>query len=293
MTAPLVLSIQSHVAWGHAGNSAAVFPMQRLGIEVLPVHTVQFSNHTGHGAFRGQVFDAAHLRDVFLGLEERGLLPRIAAVLSGYLGDVELGDAIVAMVQRVRQANPGAIYLCDPVFGDVGRGIFVRPGIAQYHRQHTLAAADIITPNQFEFEQLMGVTLQSIGHAVAVARQHIRHSARTVLITSLITPDLPAGQLATLAVRAHEAWAVRTPFIQRTPLPNGMGDAFSAILLARLLQGQPLAPALQQATASLYALVAHTPEGSRDLPLIAQQTQIVAPERLFDVVAIPVAPAPC
>lgn len=87
MSAPLVLSVQSHVAYGHAGNSAAVFAMQRLGIEVLPVHTVQFSNHTGYGAFRGQVFDVAHLREVFQGIEERGLLPKISAVLSGYMGD--------------------------------------------------------------------------------------------------------------------------------------------------------------------------------------------------------------
>lgn len=286
MSSPIALSIQSHVAYGHAGNSAAVFPMQRLGIEVLPVHTVQFSNHTGYGAFRGQVFDEQHLREVFLGLEERGILPRISAVLSGYMGDSSIGDAIIGIAARVKAANPSAIYLCDPVFGDVGRGVFVRPGIPEYHRDHTLAAADIITPNQFEFEQLTGTSLNSARQAIEVARGHIGDTGKTVVVTSLMTPDIPAGQLATLAVTARQAWAVHTPRIDLTPLPNGMGDAFSAILLAHLLHRKPLPQALQLATASLYELVGRTPEGSRDLPLVAEQDQIVRPDARFDVIEL-------
>lgn len=284
---PVVLSVQSHVAYGHAGNSAAVFPLQRLGIEAIPVHTVQFSNHTGYGAFRGQVFDAQHLQDIFVGLEERGILGRIDAVLSGYMGDASIGDAIVAIADRVRQCNPRARYLCDPVFGDVGRGIFVRPGIPEYHRTHTLPAADIITPNQFEFEQLMGgAALQSIAQALEVARGYIGGSAKTVVITSVMTPDVPPGTLATLAVTGEHAWTVYTPVIERQPLPNGMGDTFSAILLARLLLGDSLPHALAHATSSLFALVHATCDGSRDLPLIAAQAEIVAPSRPFEVMAI-------
>lgn len=286
MTA-LILSVQSHVAYGHAGNSSAVFPMQRLGMEVLPVHTVQFSNHTGYGAFRGQVFDVAHLRDVFLGLEERGVLPDVAAVLSGYMGDSSIGDAILDVVGRIKQHNPQALYLCDPVFGDVGRGVFVRPGIPEYHRDHTLPAADIITPNQFEFEQLMGgVSLTSTAHALEVARRHIGDSGKTVVITSLMTPDIPTGQLATVAITARTAWAVHTPVIDLTPLPNGMGDAFAAILLAHLLQQKAWPDALALATSSLYELVRHTTPGRRDLPLIAQQAQIVAPQVRFEAVSL-------
>lgn len=292
MTA-FVLSVQSHVAYGHAGNSAAVFPMQRLGLEVLPVHTVQFSNHTGYGAFRGKVFDVEHLREVFLGLEDRGLLPRIDAVLSGYMGDSSIGDAILEVVGKIKRANPRALYVCDPVFGDVGRGVFVRPGIPEYHRDHTLPAADLITPNQFEFEQLMGVELKSTAQAVEVARAHIARLGdsgatleRTVIITSLMTPDIAAGQLATVAVTAKAAWAVYTPVIDLQPLPNGMGDAFSAITLAHLLQGKALPQALKQATASLYELVRHTSAGSRDLPLIEQQEQIVQPRAEFEWVEI-------
>lgn len=277
----IVLSIQSHVAYGHAGNSAAVFPLQRLGVEVLPVHTVQFSNHTGYGAFRGQVFDVDHVREVLTGLEERGVFPHISAVLSGYMGDSSIGDAILEAVAKIKAARQGAFYVCDPVFGDVGRGVFVRPGIPEYHRSHTVKSADLITPNQFEFELLCGSALESIDHAIAQARKLEAAARKAVIITSLTTPDVGDGQLGTLAVTAEQAWIVRTPQIAASPLPNGMGDAFSAILLGHLLRQEALPVALEKATSSLYGLVKHTENGSRDLPLIAQQQHIAEPVELF------------
>ncbi len=125
--APLVLSIQSHVAYGHVGNDAAMLPLQLLGMQPVAVHTVQFSNHTGYGEFKGQVFTPAHIGDVLDGLRARGVLARCQAVLSGYLGDAGVGEAILSAVQEIRAARPALHYLCDPVMGDVGRGVFVRP----------------------------------------------------------------------------------------------------------------------------------------------------------------------
>ena len=69
-----ILSIQSSVAYGHVGNSAAVFPLQRLGHEVWPVFTVHFSNHTGYGAWRGPLLAPDHVAAVITGIAERGVL---------------------------------------------------------------------------------------------------------------------------------------------------------------------------------------------------------------------------
>src|SRR5688572_23654417 len=157
-----LLSIQSHVAYGHAGNSAAVFPLQRLGIEVWPIHTVQFSNHTGYGSWRGEVFDAKLIRDVVQGIEERGLLPRCDGVLSVYMGAPETGEAILDAVDWVKAANPAARYCCDPVIGDVGRGVFVQPGVPVFMRERAVPSADIVTPNQFELDYLSGLTSRTI-----------------------------------------------------------------------------------------------------------------------------------
>ncbi|GIZ11976.1 pyridoxal kinase PdxY [Pseudomonas sp. NCCP-436] len=283
----LVLSIQSHVAWGHVGNAAAVFPLQRLGLEVLPIHTVQFSNHTGYGQFRGQVFGPDHVREVLLGLKERGLLPRLAAVLSGYLGDAESGRVILEAVGEIRQHNPSVRYLCDPVMGDVGRGVFVNAAIPDFLRDQAISCANIITPNQFEFELLTGSKPTDLQDAVRIARQLRGRGSDVVVVTSLSTADMGEGELGTLAVNGEGAWLVNTPRLTLHPLPNGMGDVFSAVLLARLLLGLSLPESLELATATLYALVARTSAGARDLPLVVAQEEIVAPVRRFVVQALP------
>lgn len=278
----MVLSIQSHVAYGHAGNSAAVFPLQRLGFEVLPVHTVQFSNHTGYGAFRGQVFTADHIRDLIIGLKERGVLGCVDAVLSGYMGDESIGRAIVDAANEVRALNSDALYVCDPVMGDVGRGVFVKDGIPDFMRCCAVQAAAIITPNHFEFELITNHQLTSINDAVVTARQLMQGTQlQTVVITSITVPDIAAQQLGTLAVTADKAWLVTTPFIDLQPLPNGMGDVFSSVFLGRILQGYAVNKALEITTATLYALVCRTQAGERNLPLIAQQEEIVAPQEIF------------
>ncbi len=287
---PLVLSIQSHVAYGHVGNDAAMLPLQLLGIEPVAVHTVQFSNHTGYGEYKGQVFTPAHVQDVLDGLRARGVLARCTAVLSGYLGDAGVGEAILAAVQEVRAAQPKAHYLCDPVMGDVGRGLFVRPGIPDFLRKRALSQASVITPNHYEFELLCGGPLTTVQAATQAARTMLAqmHDSQSALIviTSLRTDDLPADQLATLAVTADKSWLVQTPYIDLHPLPNGMGDVFSAVLLGHLIQGRSVADAVSRAVSTLYALVSRTESGQRDLPLVASRDQITAAAQIFAAVPV-------
>ncbi|MBA1189616.1 pyridoxal kinase PdxY [Pseudomonas entomophila] len=281
-----VLSIQSHVAFGHVGNAAAVFPLQRLGFEVLPIHTVQFSNHTGYGQYRGQVFGAEHVREVLQGLRERGVLAQVAGVLSGYVGDATIGEVILETVEEIRRDNLQVRYLCDPVIGDVGRGIFVQAAIPDFFRNLALPCANIITPNQFEFELLTGSKLASVAEAVRVAQQLRGRGPDIVVITSLATDDMPLDRLGTLAINGEGAWLVNTPRLALHPLPNGMGDVFSATVLAHLLNDVPLAEALERTTSTLYGLVQATVVGSRDLPLVAAQEQIVAPGFVCEAVKV-------
>src|SRR4051794_30764045 len=181
-----ILSLQSHVAYGHVGNSAAVFALQRLGIEAWAINTVEFSNHTGYGAWRGRAFDGDLVRELVLGIEERGVLGACDGVLSGYMGSAEIGAAILDAVARVRAANPRARYCCDPVIGDVGRGVFVHPGIAEFMRQHAAPTADIVTPNHFELDHLTGRTTRTTGEVLAAVGALRALGPRTVLVTSLL-----------------------------------------------------------------------------------------------------------
>src|SRR5215510_7441065 len=206
-----ILSIQSHVAYGHVGNAAAVFPLQRLGIEVWPIHTVQFSNHTGYGQWRGRVFDAEMIRDVVQGIDERGVLGSCDGVLSGYMGSADIGEAILDAVARVKHANPLAQYCCDPVIGDVGRGVFVRPGIPEFMRERAVPSADVVTPNQFELDMLTGLTSRTVDEAVRACGAIHAMGPKTVLVTSLHVEDTPKDAIDLLASGPDGRFRLRTP----------------------------------------------------------------------------------
>ncbi|SMH59292.1 pyridoxal kinase PdxY [Azospirillum agricola] len=277
-----VLTIQSHVAYGYVGNRAAVFPLQRLGIDAVAVNTVQFSNHTGYGAWTGQVFTAEHIADVIDGIAARDALPRCDAVLSGYMGDVGLGQVIVETAARVKAANPRAVYCCDPVMGDVGRGFFVRPGLPEFIKAHAVPAADLMTPNQFELEYLTDRGVATLEDALAATAALRARGPRLVLVTSLTRSEAPAGSIEMLVDGADGAWLVATPRLALDPAPNGSGDAVAALFLAHYLKGFDPAEALEQAAAAIYAIFETTGRlGTRELQLIAAQDDFVSPPRRF------------
>src|SRR5947209_8133204 len=199
-----ILSIQSHVAYGHVSNAAAIFPLQRIGVEVWPIHTVQFSNHIGYGAWTGRVFEARLITELVEGIAQRGALGQCDGVLSGYMGSAETGAAILDAVARVKAANPNARYCCDPVIGDVGRGIYVRPGIAAFMRAQAVPAADVITPNQFELDLLAERTTVTTADArAAIAAVHAL-GPKIILVTSLHTAETPPDAIDLVASDASD-----------------------------------------------------------------------------------------
>ncbi len=163
-----ILSLQSHVAYGHVGNSAAVFALQRLGVEVWPIHTVQFSNHTGYATSRGRAFDAAHIRELMQGIARaRRAAAAATACCRAISARPRSARRSSTRSAEVKRANPRALYCCDPVIGDVGRGVFVPPEVAEFMRSRAVPAADIVTPNHFELEQLTGRSVPSLADALA------------------------------------------------------------------------------------------------------------------------------
>ena len=271
-----ILSIQSLVAYGHAGNSAAVFPLQRLGREVWPVMTVHFSNHTGYGAWRGPLLSAHDVAEVIAGVEDRGAMAGCDAVLSGYQGAEDVGAVILDAVARVKQHNPRAIYCCDPVMGDVGRGMFVRPGIPEFMRDQVVPAADVVTPNHFELDFLTGGTSTTLGELLGAVDALRAGGPSVVLVTSTILDDTPADRLDLVAVSDAGAWRTRTPRLDIAP--NGAGDLTTAVFLANLLDGRPLDEVLARTTSSVFAVVAATADaGDRELHIVAAQDRLADP----------------
>ena len=275
-----VLSIQSAVAHGHVGNSAAVFPLQRIGVEVVPVLTVNFSNHTGYGAWRGPLIPPADVAEVLLGVEERGVFPQIDAVLSGYQGGVGIGDVIVDVVGRVKAANPAAIYACDPVMGNAKSGCFVAPEIPDLLRDRLVPVADIITPNQFELGFLTGTEPAGIESTLESADLARAMGPSTVLVTSVERPDRDADTIEMLVVDTGGAWLVTTPYLPFKA--NGSGDVTAALFTAHYVQTGDAAVALERTVSSVFGLLETTyRSGERELQLVRAQEFYAAPRMQF------------
>ena len=277
-----ILSVQSSVAYGHVGNSAAVFPLQRLGHEVWPVLTVHFSNHTGYGAWRGPLLAADDVADVIAGVGDLGVLGQADAVLSGYQGDPAVGGVILDAVARVKAENPDAVYCCDPVMGDVGRGMFVRPGIPEFMRDSVVPKADIITPNHFELDFLAGTETHGLDEVLAAVDVVRERGPRQVLVTSVLHDALEEHALDVVAVSDEGAWAVTTPLLPISP--NGGGDITAALYLAHLHTTGSPADALAATTSSVFAVLEATlAAGTRELQLVAAQDAIAEPPLNFEV----------
>ena len=275
-----ILSIQSHVAYGHVGNSAAVFPLQRLGHEVWPVLTVHFSNHTGYGAWRGPLLAPDDVAAVVEGIDERGVLGGCDAVLSGYQGSPAIADVVLDAVRRVKAANPAATYTCDPVMGNARSGCFVDPAIPPIIRERVVPAADLITPNQFELGFLTGTEPVTLEEVLAAADAARAMGPETVLVTSL--EAVPEGRIGMLCVTGEGAWEVTTPLL---PIKaNGSGDVTAALFTAHLHTSGSAATALARTAASVFdVLEATLRSGERELRLVAAQEAIAHPDERFEV----------
>ncbi len=277
-----ILSIQSSVAYGHVGNSAAVFPLQRLGVEVWPVHTVHFSNHTGYGAWRGPLMAPEDVREVVTGIEEREALHDVDAVLSGYQGGEQIGEVILDAVARTKAANPAAIYACDPVMGNAASGCFVHPAIPVLLRERVVPHADVITPNQFELGVLTETEPADLGSTLASVDAARAMGPSTVLVTSVLRPDRPADTIEMLAVDGDAAWIVQTPHLPLTA--NGSGDVTAALFTAHLLDTGDSGVALGRTASSVFDLLARTHEsGRRELQLVQSQDALAHPRMQFEV----------
>jgi pyridoxine kinase len=281
-----VLSIQSHVVFGHAGNSAAVFPMRRMGINVWPLNTVQFSNHTQYGRWTGSVVDANELTRVIEGVGAIGVLSRCNAVLSGYLGAPDQAAAVVEIVRMVKAVNPKALYFCDPVMG-AASGCIVEPGIQEFLVNTMPEISDVMTPNHTELQKLAGRTIETMEEAVEACREVIARGPKVMLVKHLIDRNSRADTFTMLAVTATQAWFAQRPLYPFPRHPVGVGDLTSAVFVARTLLGDSVREALEHTLAAVNAVVKNTYQAGRyELEIVASQDEIADPTERFPALSV-------
>ena len=282
-----ILTIQSHVVYGYAGNSAAVFPMRRLGANVWPINTVQFSNHTQYGQWKGQTLPAEEITSLIEGIAAIGKLAECTAVLSGYIGDLSQGKHILEAIKQVKRANPEALYLCDPVMGHPDKGCIVKPGIAEYLCTTLIPSADMITPNQLELETLTGIRIEGIADALAAARKALTFGPKIVLVKHLNYANKPTDRFESIVVSPKEAWYAHRPFYLFEKHPVGVGDLMSGIFLVRHLRGDSLKQNLAHTLAATHGVLKTTYEAhAYELKLIEAQEEIAHPSLNITPIAL-------
>ncbi len=254
-----ILSIQSQVVGARVGNSVAAFAMERLGVRVLQAPTTLLGRRPDHGAPGGGPIPAETLAALLEGLAADGIFGEIDAVLSGYLGQPEQVAVILDAVERIKAANPKAIYVCDPVLGDEGK-LFVSEAIADAVLRGLTQHADWLTPNSFELGLLTGRAVDSL----TAARDAAKRIGKPVLCSSIRTA-LGMGNL--LAAPTGD-WFCETARLPRAP--KGAGDLLSALYVGRRVRGDAPAIALEGATGAVYDVIVRS--------LAAESEDLVLPE---------------
>ncbi|QNF18542.1 pyridoxal kinase PdxY [Aeromonas jandaei] len=284
-----VISIQSHVVFGCAGNSAAVFPMRRLGVDVWPVNTVQFSNHTQYAqGWQGMAMPAGHISALAEGLGNIGVLGQCDAVLSGYLGSAEQGDEILKVVNAAKAANPDAIYFCDPVMGHPEKGCIVAPGVTRFLTEQALPVADMMAPNLLELETLCDTHLADLAQTRTAAHQLLARGVKLVLVKHLGRAAQDPSRFEMLLATPDGDYLIARPLYDFARQPVGVGDLISALMLANLLTGHDAVSAFERTNAAVDAVLQETwRQEAYELQLIAAQDAFALPEVEVRAVKLP------
>lgn len=283
-----VLSIQSHTVYGYAGNKAAVFPMQLLGIDTWALNTVQFSNHTQYGKWKGMVIPKEQIGEVVQGIDEIGALHECDAILSGYIGAAEQGAEILAAVAKIKALNPNALYFCDPVMGHPDKGCIVAPGVAEFLRDEAMAKADIIAPNLVELRELTGLPVENFEGALEAIKAILAKGVKKVLVKHLSRVGQDPNKFEMLLATSAGIWHIHRPLHEfKAKDPVGVGDLTSGVFLANLLNGKSDLEAFEHTANAVNDVMSVTQQsGKYELQIIKARELIVNPQSQYQAVKI-------
>ena len=242
-----VLALSSHVAFGSVGLAAVVPALHWHGHETLVVPTCVLSNHPGYAHIAGAPSPPLQIAGIVEALDANGWLADTAAVITGYLPTPAHVAEALSAVERLRRANPKALYLCDPVMGDAPEGLYLSEATAEAIRDSLLPLADITTPNAFELQWLTGIPVEQPAHVAAAAA---RVEVPTVLATSVIAPTNRLANILAIEQAATACYVTR-----RADAPHGSGDMLAAHFLGCILNGATREAALAQAVGCVAASI--------------------------------------
>ncbi|EIJ70616.1 MULTISPECIES: pyridoxal kinase PdxY [Pasteurellaceae] len=274
-----VLSIQSHVVFGYAGNKSATFPMQLMGMDVWALNTVQFSNHTQYGKWTGMVMPKEQIGEIVRGIDEIGELINCDAVISGYIGSADQVEEIIKAKNLIKERNPKAIYLCDPVMGHPDKGCIVADGVKEALVKLAIAQADIITPNLVELRELSGISVENFEQAIEAVKIILSKGPKKVLVKHLSRVGKHTESFEMLLATPEGIWHITRPLYEFAKEPVGVGDLTSGLFLANLLNGKSDVEAFEHTANAVNDIMRITYERhGYELQIIEARDLIITPQ---------------
>ena len=137
-------------------------------------------------------------------------------------------------MSHLKSVSPDLTYVCDPVMGDTGPGLYVPADLLPVYKTQILPLADVCLPNQFEAELLTDRKITTEAEAREV--MEVLHSLgpSTVILSST---EL-GGEEFLLGLASTRVGGVKTEV--RVNIPKfpasfvGTGDLFTALCTAWL-----------------------------------------------------------
>lgn len=217
---PLIGSIQNTVGMGFIGNQAVWSVANSLGARTVCAPSSYASAHGGFSGRSSFVVDPQHFRkDVAFLISQR---PGVLVI--GYLPRPNLVDIVATQLVDYK-----GVVLLDPVIGDYQKGLYVSSETARAIRDSLLPLAQIVTPNRFEAEVLLG-----LGPGAERASEHAFLNGifdlgpEAVVVTSF-ERDAEKHRLKVLFTNGYSYYRVHAPYYPTFPA-HGVGDVFAGSL---------------------------------------------------------------
>ena len=275
-----VLSIQSNVVYGYAGNKVATLAMQLQGVEVMPIHTVQLSSNTVYPHYDGIVLGAQQITRIVNSLEKIGVLSSIDAIISGYIGLAEQGEEILEAVKKIKFYNPKAIYVCDPVMGgDINKGSSLPQNIIDFFTKQAIKYADYITPNLLELQILSNLEIKTFNDVLNAIKTLQNKPIQAILVKNLLHAGKTTELFEMILATPSQSYHLARPLYDFPHRPLGVGDLICSLFTAHLVNGQSQLTAFElAANAANHVLDITKQQNARELAIIDAQQWIKQPD---------------
>ena len=247
--------------YGKVALAAMVPLFSRMGHFPYQVPTAVVSNTLDFGKFRIQDM-TDYMRDTIKVWDELGFDPD--CICTGFVLSEEqvelIGDYIRSRkprIDEIQNVDNGRLVMVDPIMADGGK-LYNGIGMERVAAMRKLVSySDVMVPNMTEAGFLTGICPGRERASAAELRELVdglhKLSGKSVVITSAHDSETDEHLVCGYDHKSEQYF--RVPFTFLPVRVAGSGDIFSTVMTGKLLNGESLEAAVQEAVRVLTALI--------------------------------------